>query len=95
MQPYETPRQKKVFMVAERVGRPVRKSRLTRQPRQQPVGRAAMQSPGGNRGPYVGEFDEEVMDEYDGNTGAARTPAGESATPQRDTTSFEARGGVG
>ena len=51
-----------------------------------------MQSPGGNRGP---EFDEEVMDEYDGHTGAARTPAGEPATPQRDTTSFKALGGVG
>ena len=82
-------------MVAERVGRPVRESRISPHPRQQPVGRAAMQSPGGNRGPHVGEFDEEVMDEYDGYTGAARAPAGEPATPQRDTTSFEALGGVG
>ena len=79
-------------MVAEQVGRPVLRSRPTPPPRQQPVGRAAMQSPGGNRGP---EFDEEAQDEYDGYTGEARSPAGEPATPQRDTTSSEALGGVG
>ena len=79
-------------MVAERVGRPVLSPRPTPPSRQQPVGRAAMQSPGGNRGP---EFDEEAQDEYDGNTGAARPPAGQPATPQRDTTSFESLGGVG
>ena len=94
-------------MVAERVGRPVRESRISPHPRQQPVGRAAMQSPGGNRGPRVGEYDEEVMDEYDGYTGAARPSTGvpgqstamgtqeEPATPQRDTTSFQTLGGVG
>ena len=79
-------------MVAERVGRPVRESRLTPQLQQQPVGRAAMQSPGGSRGP---EFDEEVQDEYDGNTGAARPPAGQPATPQHEATTFESLGGVG
>ena len=79
-------------MVAERVGRPVLRSRPTPPPRQQPVGRAAMQSPGGNRGP---EFDEEVQDEYDGNIGAARPPAGQPATPQRDAMTFELLGGVG
>ena len=51
-----------------------------------------MQSPGGNRGP---EINDEVQDEYDGNTGAARSPAGQPATPHREVMTFEPLGGVG
>ena len=52
-----------------------------------------MQSPGGNRG---SEFDPDMEDEYDGYTGAARSPAGVPATPQREASGGQAVGvGVG
>ena len=80
-------------MVAERVGRPVRHTRTSPPSRSLPVGRAAMQSPGGNRG---SEFDPDMEDEYDGYTGAARSPAGVPATPQREASGGQALGvGVG
>ena len=79
-------------MVAERVGRPVLCTRTPPPSQSQPVGRAAMQSPGGNRGP---EFDEEMEDECDGNIGAARSPAGVPATPQREASGGQAVGPVG
>ena len=51
-----------------------------------------MQSPGGNRG---SEFDADMEDECDGNTGAARSPVGVPATPQREASGGQAVGPVG
>ena len=51
-----------------------------------------MQSPGGNRG---SEFDPDMEDEYDGYTGAARSPAGVPATPQREASGGQALDSVG
>ena len=91
-------------MVAEWVGRPVRHTRTPPPSRSLPVGRAAMQSPGGNRG---SEFDPDMEDEYDGYNGAARPQAGvpgqsttmgtrqEPSTPQREASGGQALDSVG
>ena len=79
-------------MVAERVGRPVRHIRTQPPSRTLPVGRAAMQSPGGNRG---STFDPDMEDEYDGYAGAARPPAGALATPPREASGGQASNSVG